>query len=179
MSTRLRPSLRLAPVAGALISLAASGAFAQDRCTGTLCDLYYGNSSPAKPAAVAPSTPAPAGQAATPRADGLLGRLFSNGATSGPSTNAAPAKPLVAVQGGGLIGMANGTAPSRCSGTLCDLYYGGPPPEAPARPEAAPISPARDAEAAADEAPVPSRPISREPEPRCAVNAHDPWQCYR
>lgn len=175
-------SLRL-PVALALLSLVvvSAPASAADRCEGTLCDLYYehmASPQPATPAQAAPARPVPAADAN----DSLLGRMLSAGAAQPVSPSApTPAAPhkLVAVQGGGVIGMMNGTAPKRCTGTLCDFFYGGPPPEepAPAATEAA-VAPVSD-EVVAPQGRLQEAPSETDTRSSCAVDAHDPWRCYR
>lgn len=175
-----------------VIAGAASAQTAQ-RCEGTLCDLYYGSSA-------AEATPPGATPAPTPLMapqGGILG-FFSSGkpAPQGGATQAAV--PALAVQGGGVVGMMNGAPQERCTGTLCDLYYGGPPPEhaTPAalpQPAEAPRSARAPAGAPGlapatvpddDEAPVRRGRRSveaapREEKPRCAAPASDPWRCYR
>ena len=166
----------------------ASGAAAQQaaapaqRCTGTLCDLYYGTSeSDAPPPQQAAPTPL------TVPKSGILDHFFSGGQAAQPGTPSAPAAAapgsLVSVQGGGLAGRLSGAPEERCTGTLCDLYYGSTPSEAPVAqasaqaapgpavvPETAPrtVRKARTAEVA-----------ERQEKARCAAAGRDPWQCYR
>jgi hypothetical protein len=155
---------------------------ADDRCTGTFCDWYYGGPPPAQPAG-----PKPAATPLTVPSGNFLGNLISGGAPAQPQAGgtAAPAKrPLVAVQGGGILGMVRGEKTDRCSGTFCDLYYGGPPPEKPQTPDQPAGSPDQagappdQAAAEPDPAPQPELVERREPE-RCAAPASDPWKCYR
>ena len=160
-SLRLILALALVGSSGVALSVPAAAA---DRCEGTFCDFYYEHVAPPKP--VVPPAPAPKAPAATPQA----------------ATAPATPRRLVGVQGGGLIGMMNGTAPKRCTGTLCDLFYGGPPPEEPAVP---PEDAAVAAEPASEEAAVPSRPnrieapSEAETRPGCVADTRDPWRCYR
>ena len=169
-------------------------AAAQDRCEGTLCDFYYDHM--AKPPQDQPAQGQPV-RAQAPRAaqgqaqpaqasDSLLGRLFSGGqAPAQPADGGVPPakKPFVAVQGGGVVGLMQGRAPTRCTGTLCDLYYGGAPKEEPeaAPAAAAPGAPTVRAEEAEIESPVaPARGVEpRESVRGCAANPRDPWSCYR
>jgi hypothetical protein len=180
LSAILLPLALLAPC------LLAPAAAAQDRCEGTLCDLYYHGDA---------SAPTPQGQppAATPLSvpsGGILG-FFSGNRAATPAAPGAPAAPgrapLVQMQGGGLVGLANGGARDRCEGTLCDLYYGGPPPEKPPAPTTArsPVAPTESVEADPDVAPTPTRvrrgaePGVQYEKPHCAATAADPWKCYR
>ena len=193
--TYAKPILRvLAVVAAASL---ASGASAQDRCTGTLCDAYYGGSPPAKSTVPEGATPmmVPSG--------GILGFFTSPKAepaapagTTG--TASAPAKaPMVAVEGGGLVGMMRGAPAERCTGTFCDFFYGGPPPEQPQPRQAATGTASRDAgaidrgdidrsppprsrnrRAEADEGGVSYAPRLAE-KPQCVAPPGDPWKCYR
>lgn len=159
----------------------ASGAAAQSRCEGTLCDLYYDHLAPAQQAA--PAAPSPTPPAPAKSNDSLLGRLFSGNTQSQPQqTSGTPSAPHLAVQGGGLLGMMTGAPQQRCTGTLCDLYYGGPPPEEPSAPPP-PAAAQAAAQPAADE-PTPDPDAGggvepREATPRCTYNPRDPWQCYR
>ena len=176
--------LPLLATSGTFPSAARAQQAPDDRCTGTLCDFYYGSS---KPAPAAPSTTASAPTPVTVPGAGYLGNLFS-GSPSTPATPgaAAPAAPSrVQVQGGGLVGMATGAPAERCSGTLCDLYYGGPPPERPEQPaeqQAAQAGTDAAEQPVVDEAPPSPRrraiPPPAEPQ-RCAAPANDPWRCYR
>ena len=163
MCVRFMRSTPLLVAAGLASALVVSTASAGDRCEGTLCDLYYDHmgapppaATPAQPATKAAPTPI------TVPSNGLLGHLFSGGASSQqPATPGAapPHKPLVAVQGGGVVGLMQGAAPDRCTGTLCDFYYGGPPPEAPDAAIQEPGAPS--VEPAADDAPEPQPPRRR------------------
>jgi hypothetical protein len=175
-----------------LTFLAASGALAQqaapaDRCTGTACDLYYGGSAPdsAQPPAGSQTGPTPL----TVPGTGFIKRLFGGGDTQAQpgasGTTSAPARPLVGVGGGGIAAMARGEKAERCTGTLCDFFYGGPPPPPPPEQPAAGVQP----QATADAAPEPSADETQSPraldvperkEPQvCAPMPGDPWKCYR
>ena len=180
-------------------ALAPSGASAQERCSGTFCDLYYGNANStldqpaAKPAAPTPLT-APSG--------GILGFFSSGGGAPGtaPGTATPPAtRPVVGVGGGGVAAMARGEPPERCTGTFCDLFYGGAPAQTPAESATAglqgiPASPRSQQPApttavaaepppeAADPdlAPEPTQPRrAAAARPDCVATAQDPWRCYR
>lgn len=170
-------------IVGATAILCAGSALAQDRCEGTLCDLYYANRPappPAQPATPTPGVPAGAKPLVAPNGT-IFGSLFggSGQQQKQPADGSAPArKPLVAVQGGGLLGKLQGAPDERCSGTLCDLYYGGPTPE---KPEPSAERAATGAEPTPDLAPQteePSRVIEQPEERHCASNK-DPWSCYR
>ena len=162
-----------------MVALATVSASAQDRCEGTLCDLYYRNSPP-PPASATQSAPA---KPLTAPNGTLFGSLFGGPSSQQPqqqpADGTAPArKPLVAVQGGGLLGMMNGAPQDRCEGTLCDLYYGGPKPE---RPEPSAEPAATGGEPEADIAPQTERPsrVIEEPVERHCADTRDPWSCYR
>ena len=165
--------------ATALFAIPAS---AQDRCEGTLCDLYYANKPAPAPAAAAPQ--AGATPLTIPNRRYLFDGFFGGGSSQQSQQQAADPdapvrKPMV--QGGGLIGMMQGAPQDRCEGTLCDLYYGGPKPE---RPEPTPQRAATGAAAAPDDAaeyaPQTAEPreIERPVERHCAGTG-DPWSCYR
>ena len=170
-------------------------ALAQERCSGTLCDAYYGNRTP-DPAAPAGATPL------TVPTGGILG-FFTAPKTAtpagAPGQATAPAKaPYVQMEGGGLVGAMRGAPAERCSGTICDLFYGGPPPERPqqAATGAAPgiergidrsidrggdidrAPRGRNRRASADEGSVSYAPRQVE-KPQCAAPPNDPWRCYR
>ncbi len=165
---------------GAAVALSAASALAQDRCEGTLCDLYYANKPPPAPA------PAAQPEGATPLVvpkRTLFGDFFGGSSQAQgqqqPADGSAPAKkPLVAVQGGGLLGMMRGAPQERCEGTLCDLYYGGSKPE---RSEGGAEPASTDAETAADMAPQTQPParVIEQPEERHCADSRDPWSCYR
>lgn len=181
-------SARLAAILSplALLALAPAGAAAQqaapaERCSGTLCDLYYGGSAPD----AAGQKPAPPTPLSVPTG-GVLGFFSGPTPAQAPAPGAQPAKPgFVQVQGGGIVGAVNGKPAERCSGTLCDFYYGSstssfddPPAE---QPTAVVTDPA-DA-APADDAPRSRKrraevQVPRE-KPLCVGTAADPWRCYR
>ena len=166
---------------GAAALLLAVPAFAQDRCEGTLCDLYYANRPAPPPAAASSGAPAGAKPLMAPNGT-IFGNLFGGSGqqqAQQPADGSAPArKPLVAVQGGGLVGRMQGAPQDRCSGTLCDLYYGGSAPE---RPEPGAERPATGAEPTADLAPQTEQParIIEPREDRSCADSRDPWSCYR
>ena len=164
------------------LAAATSGAVAQQRCEGTLCDLYYRNSPPpdATPAVAAP-TPL------TVPTGGFFGRVFGTGPTKPPAPGAPPAPtPFINIQGGGIL--ADKTD-ERCEGTLCDVYYHGSPPPKPVAPvvAAAPGASPSESTAAADAEPDPELKASRKSaragvqfaKPACVAPPGDPWRCYR
>ncbi len=171
----------------AVLALAAapSGAAAQQRCEGTLCDLYYRNSPPPDPTPAQPAAPTPL----TVPTGGIYGRIFGTGPTKPPAPGAAPAPaPFLNIQGGGIL--ADKTD-ERCEGTLCDIYYHGSPPPKPVAPAvaAAPDASTPESTAAADAEPDPELKASRKSaraqsgvqfaKPNCVAPAGDPWRCYR
>ena len=178
-------SARLTLFVPMLVALAgvSSGAMAQaakpdDRCSGTLCDLYYGMGGTAPQAPAAGTT-----------------------AAASPATTVPAAVPVphVAVQGGGVVGLLSGAPQERCTGTLCDFFYGGPPPEkvpaaltpAEAPRALAPGEAPRNALAPAEAPETDDAPVRRrsrrdeadaappEEKPHCVAPAADPWRCYR
>lgn len=170
-----RPARRLARWAGAALIAAspvaaaraqtAAAASPPDRCEGTLCDLYY--STHTAPAAGAAS-------AAAPAASGLS-NWFSRGAGPTNAQPLAPASPgngYMAMGAGGVLGPKQ----ERCSGTLCDLYYGSSPSS-----DAGNTQQASTTAVAAPEPIVPRRHIPHESEtrPKCSSPTADPWRCYR
>ncbi len=175
---------------GVLALVAAiSGASAQEqRCEGTLCDLYYRNSPPPQPQQTS-AQPAPPTPLTVPTG-GFFGRIFGTGPTRPPAPGAAPAPaPFLNIQGGGIL--ADKTD-ERCEGTLCDAYYHGSPPppaRAPAPAVAAAPSPDATASAAPDEdqdaTPETGRkkgygqPGVQFAKPACVAPPGDPWRCYR
>ena len=178
MPTRPFRSALCLLLAAPILVAAASNARAEDRCSGTFCDFYYEHlATPTSQQPTTPTTPAkPApGQAAGPP---------QQPAAAGTAT-AQPHR-LVAVQGGGIIGLMSGAPQQRCTGTLCDFFYGGPPPERPTPEPAAAAarasvtpSAAPGVEPDADDAPAEGGRTVVEPEPHCTVNPRDPWACYR
>ena len=72
----------------------------------------------------------------------------------------------------------NGSAPKRCTGTLCDFFYGGPPPEEPTvAPTEAAIAPERASDEAAtarEPATLEEAPSESDTRPNCAADARDP-----
>ena len=180
----------------AAAALAPSDVAAQERCSGTFCDFYYGGPSPADTtdqAAAPKAAPTPL----TVPGTGFFSRLVGGGdapqpAPSGTAAAPAPAAPrrVVAVQGGGVLGMMRGDPAERCTGTFCDFYYGGPPPEKPdppptagaADPQAAPdaaADPTPQDAADEDPAPVRHRAATQRPAPPACAAGTDPWHCYR
>ena len=181
--------------AAAVSLLLAGGARAQqaapaDHCEGTLCDLYYGTrgnaaDTPAKPAtAPVPGVPAGATPMMAPTGASLLNsnplsRLFGGGTSDSsrpPPPDSEPASSgnsYMHMGTGGVLGTSQ-----RCSGTLCDTYYGSSTAEATA--PAGGRQPATVA-AAAPEPTIAYRHIPHESEtrPKCASPAADPWRCFR
>jgi hypothetical protein len=184
-------------VAAALPVLPVAAQQAQP-CTGTLCDLYY-NHTAAEPAQQPAPAKATTGQTAagqqvpagatplTVPSGGVLGffNINRNSETAPSDASGTPqSRPLVGVGGGGLAAMARGEKADRCTGTICDLFYGGPPAEKAA---AAPAA-AGQAALARDAADAPAgarfeedeRAEARRQAPaRCASKNADPWSCYR
>ncbi len=192
-------------VAGAL----ASGAAAQQtpqRCSGTLCDIYYGSPSPAQEGAAPAAAPAAATPLTAP-SSGFLSNMFSGSSAAPAQGSAAPApqrSSFFNVGGGGLTG---GNRDGECGGTICDLFHGhssasdndaplsqsqsgtpqsrfssftaaAEPPEPVAMPVAAPAAaPAPAGSAAAPQGRVAYR--APPPKPSCVPRAGDPWSCYR
>lgn len=182
-SSTKRPSTRFNAILLVSAMLAAGGAtaaFAQDRCTGTLCDWYYGSSAPSTEDQSVAKPAAP-----TPLMVPTFKSLFSGGATQQANGQgaAAPAMPSrLRIGGGGLAAVARGETSGRCSGTLCDLYYGSSAPEPEEEAAAAPTAAAAPAPEAAAEPPPGvryERVAEHEAKPRCAYSAQDPWKCYR
>lgn len=173
------------------LACAATPGRAEDRCSGTLCDLYYGSSSDA-----AKTAPAGTATAVTVPQTGFLGRLFGAGkSANAPAPSSAPAaapasataQPAAASGGRlpGILGAFSGAPTDRCTGTLCDLYYGGSPDEKPGpQPTAATPVATDGAVAADDDAPAPRSGRHRSADaavdrPACAATAADPWHCLR
>ena len=152
---------------------------AAQRCSGTLCDLYYGSGASAS--AKADSSPSASQQGVPTTVP--TGNIFSGLFTSSGGTQAAPAgaanaqrdasAPFVRVVGGR-------PANERCTGTLCDIYYSGsdPSPSAAAPPVGRQASAAPVAGAGSVAAPVRKHVAAPQPKPLCH-NERDPWQCYR
>ncbi len=179
-----RLSWRTASVALGLAVLGLSPACAQqaqppDRCSGTLCDLYYGGPAPEQPEGASKPPTAP-----TPMMVPSFGRLIGGGQGGTAQGGASGAKPLVGVGGDGIASLFRGDPQDRCTGTLCDMYYGGPPPEKP-EPQPGAQAPQPTVEGAAAPAePDPDdtpgvRYEPREEKPHCVAPPQDPWKCYR
>ena len=164
-----------------------------DRCQGTLCDLYYGargnaaDMTTAKPAAPAVAG-VPAGATPLTVPSNPLSRLFGGGGSSASSGSTAstrppppPSEPATATNSymhlgtGGVLGGGD----QRCTGTVCDLFYGTSPEEPAAGQQQAVAGSA--SMAARGEAPVVGRHIPHESEtrPKCSSLSADPWRCYR
>ena len=113
----------LAPLALLALLATSSGAVADDdRCTGTLCDLYYA-ARPAQPASSAAQQATTTQQQATPvtvpSSGGIL-NFFKSSPAASASTPAAPGAPAAKP----FVYFTEGTHYDRCTGTLCDVYYG-------------------------------------------------------
>ena len=175
-----------------IAALLASGAFASgeasaqsapaaQRCSGTLCDLYYGGSgSAAQPSTSATPSATQQGVPVTVPTGNIFSGLFSGNTQAAPDAAAPNAQPVstpfVRVVGGK-------PANERCTGTFCDLYYGGSNAPAPAQPvaqqrQASATSVAPAAEPALAPAPARKHVAAPQPKPICR-NERDPWQCYR
>ena len=174
----------------------ATSALAQERCSGTFCDLFYS----ARGAPPATTQPTPQSTAPTPMTVPSTGGIlnFFKSTPSGPTAQggvSAPSNSFVKLDGGGLLGDKS----QRCSGSICDLYYGGPPPAQPTVPAAAAarpapgarpptpgqVAPAREVETAemaslrqADERRRVAQAAEQQAKAKCRV-ANDPWHCYR
>ena len=176
--------------------LIAGGARAQqaaapgDHCEGTLCDLYYGargNTSDTAKRASAPVSGVPAGATPVVAPSGTsllsgnpLSRWFGS-SSDGTRPPPPPSEPASANNSymhmgtGGLLGDKQ----QRCTGTLCDTFYGSSPTEpeapAPAQQQASATS------AAAAEPVIAYRHIPHESEtrPKCSSPTADPWRCFR
>lgn len=186
----MRSSLKALAFIVPLLAAGASTAQPDERCSGTLCDFYYGGAPAKEPAPSAkPAAPTPI---MVPQG-GLMG-FFRSGTASNTAPSDANGTPQssmtsrVHVGGGGVAGLVRGETPERCSGTICDIYYGGSPPEKPEQPTAAAAPSEATADAAiadtADEEPRARRRsrveyVEREEKPGCAPNPQDPWRCYR
>ena len=155
---------------------AAQSAPAAQPCSGTLCDLYYGGSgSAAQPSTSASPSAAQQGVPVTVPTGNIFSGLFSGNTQPGAAAPGAQAStPFVRVVGGK-------PANERCTGTFCDLYYGGS--DAPAKPvaqqqQASATSVAPAAEPAIAPTPARKHVAAPQPKPICR-NERDPWQCYR
>lgn len=193
MRPRFSPAILFA--IGLVLSGAPAHAQSDDRCSGTLCDLYYGNK-PKSPQPAANPQQAPAGaQQLTVPTGGFLSRFFGGGQQPAQGTAGGQAQEQHSlIGGGGIAGMVRGDTPDRCTGTLCDLYYGGPPKEkpaqaaaqAPATTQAATQAHATTQAAAtgsynAEPLPAPDAPdaVMRAPVRKCVATPADPWKCYK
>lgn len=172
-------SAKIAALAG-LTLLCVPAAWADDKplppgapCEGTLCDWYHSTHSDT---ASVPATAGGATQVTAP-SGGLLNWF---GKSNGPK-NAQPAEEpsatnnYMSMGGGGLIGGSK----ERCTGTLCDTYYGSSPApgaQAPASQQQATAAPAAPAEPR-----VPYHHVVHESEtrPKCSSPTADPWRCFR
>lgn len=183
--------------------LYAGGALAQqtpapsDRCEGTLCDLYYSgrgksaDTTTAKPApAPVPGVPAGATPVMAPSgtaqlSDSTLKRWFGGWSDSSAHPPPPPSEPATAnndymhLGSGGLLGGKQ----ERCTGTLCDAFYGSSPaePTTPAAPDQrqAAAQPAGGS-ASPEEPAIAYRHIPHESEvKKCSSPASDPWRCFR
>ena len=184
-------ALALPLLIGGFAGISPAAAQQAERCSGTLCDLYYRNDAPAPAVAPAPSKVAgvPAGATAVTVPSGnFFTGLFSHTDAQQPaaaSAASAQAKsssfvPGVHMGGGGIFG---DHSQAQCEGTLCDLMGRSTPP----RPEPS-EQVATDGAPAAAAAATPAtgsvnyasgkhyEPIQETP--RCR-NASDPWHCFR
>ena len=168
------------------------------QCESTLCDLYYGargNTPDAVPptAVTAPGVPTGATPLTVPSGSGLLGWFGGNSSRNAnlgggagtpggaprlappPSEDASSSNSYMHLGTGGILGDHS----QRCTGTLCDTFYGSSPTE-PAMPaptgQQAAMAPATGRE------PVVARrhiPHESETRPSCNSPAADPWHCMR
>ncbi len=169
-------------VAGSLVPRQASAqtAPATERCSGTLCDLYYGNAGASAGSQGAPPSATQQGTPVTVPSGNIFSGFFSGGAGTpatppgAPAPNGQPtATPFVRVVGGR-------PANERCSGTLCDAYYAGagaaPPQQQPPAGQQASAAPVAEPDVAPN--PVRKHVAAPQAKPICR-NDRDPWQCYR
>ena len=164
-----------------------------EHCEGTLCDLYYGargnSADPAPKPATAPVAGVPAGATPVMAPTGTsllssnpLSRLFGGSASDGSRPPPPESEPATATNSymhmstGGVLGDKQ----QRCTGTLCDTFYGSAPaePEAPAaaRQQATSVTAAAAAEPAIAYRHIPHESETR---PKCSSPAADPWRCFR
>ena len=169
---------------------AQQAAAAPEHCEGTLCDLYYSVHGNAADAAPKPSATAVAGVPAgatplmapsgNPLTSNPLSRLFGGGSSTASTLPPPPdSEPATASNSymhlgtGGVLGHSD-----RCTGTLCDTFYGSSPSEsaAPASAQQAAATPVSAAGSA-----IAYRHITHESEtrPKCTSPAGDPWRCFR
>ena len=183
-------------IAGTARAEQAAAAPPADRCEGTLCDLYYsskGNTvdAAAKPASTpvagvpAGATPIMAPSSGTLLNGNPLSRWFG-GSSSSETAGARPTPPsepaasasnsYMHLGSGGLLGDKQ----ERCTGTLCDTFYGSSPTE-PASAGAGQQRTFATPVASAAEPVIAYRHIPHESEtrPKCSSPAADPWRCFR
>ena len=177
-----------AAVAGCGVAVAQQA----ERCSGTLCDLYYKNApAPAQPAPTqqaVPGVPAGATPMTVPSGNFFTGLFSHNDAQQAASGSAAAQQgqaqsssflPGVHMGGGGILG---DHSQAQCEGTLCDLMGRSTPPreQAPAASEQVAVTtPQPPAGSVAYSSPSKRyAPIEEEEKPRCKSGG-DPWHCYR
>ncbi len=186
---------RLAPVAMFALLAAPGYAVAEDseRCSGTLCDLYYTVRPAPQPAAAPSSQQASATPVTVPSTGGIL-NFFKNSppAATAATSGAAPAKPFMY--------LTDGTKYDHCTGTLCDAYYGSslnkpaaPPPQqqastgsanTPAGTSLTPPRPAPSAEQIALAKAMQQRRAAQDAQEQAKAKCRlaggsDPWHCFR
>ena len=162
------------------LGILASGNVAR-ACEGTICDLVGSNNS--TPSASAPSAaPTPL---TVPSSGGILGFFKSkpSDASGATASSQSESNSLLNVQGGGLATAFTSPSSQRCSGTFCDFFYRGAPPES------APQQPAAQ-QATASARPVPASTgatrttsttvvVEQPREKPLCHSATDPWHCFR
>ncbi len=155
-------------------------AFADDQCSGTLCDLFAKPSTASKSATPSAVPAKPEGTPLTvptlsmPTSGGLLNFFKSSSsdtpAAAAPSSQQAASAPFVRIEGG--------RKEERCSGTFCDVYYGTiGSKSSEQQATATPVStgPATEAQYAVKRKEIAEQQVK----PRCVAPASDPWRCYR
>ncbi len=166
-----------------------------DRCEGTLCDLYYGSrgntaDTTAKPASAsvagvpAGATPIMVPSSGTLLSGNPLSRWFGGNSSSGTASArpVTPSEPDATASNsymhlgtGGLLGDKH----ERCTGTLCDTFYGSSPTEPAATGSGQQQASATPAAAAEPVIAYRHIPHESETRPKCSSPAADPWRCFR
>ena len=169
--------LALLALALLTMDMASNAAVAEDQCSGTLCDIFAKPSKPGAPS-TAPAkpeagTPLTVPTLAMPTPGGLLNFFKSSPAEAPAGTTAqqGAAAPLVRIEGG--------RNEERCSGTVCDFYYGTLGSKSSSEQQAA-ATPVSATSAGGGQNVANIREIAeRQAKPRCVAPASDPWRCHR
>lgn len=178
--------------------------FADEPCSGTLCDLFHGSSSETT-APAAPAAPHVMTVPTNPLASWFGHNDSSSDAQPAPAaTQAQPAQQPTSY-GNGFFHLGGGGVAARnsnqeCSGTVCDLYHGhssgddaepttvqdinGTPRSSFDRVATPPVESVANAAPASATRPAATAYVSRPAPlpattPSCAHSAKDPWSCYR